>query len=264
MMIPPISDCVKPTAKDVCVFLADYSARLLASGATCIRLDKNVNRIAEIYCMEADMTVMPRHIHMTVIDKSNGEILTSIATVPDTGISFSINTELSRLSWAIADGKIDFAGAIERYKSIIVGGKQNRWLLLLLVALANASFCRLFGGDLYAMAIVGVATLAGYYLKTMLLTYKADVRLVFIICAFVSSVIGATGMLFPLGSTPEIAIGTSVLYLVPGIPFLNSFSDLLYRRYLCAFARFADAVILTCCLSIGLCIGMSLMNASMF
>lgn len=264
MMILNTSDCERPSAKEICMFLADYSARLLDSGATCIRLDKNVNRIAERYCMEVEMTVMPRHVHMTVVDKSNGEILTSIAAVPGAGISFSINTELSRLSWAIADGKLDFAEAIERYNTIIAGDSQNKWLVLVLVTIANASFCRLFGGDFAAMCIVAIATLVGYYLKMILLSHKTDVRVVFIICSFVSSVIGATGMLFSLGTTPEVAIGTSVLYLVPGIPFLNSFSDMLYRRYLCAFARFADAMILTCCLSIGLCVGMSLMHASMF
>ncbi|MDE6344424.1 MAG: threonine/serine exporter family protein, partial [Muribaculaceae bacterium] len=63
---------------------------------------------------------------------------------------------------------------------------------------------------------------------------------------------------------PSIALGTSVLYLVPGIPFLNSFSDMIYRHYFCAFCRFTDAVVLTCCLSIGLCAGMMLMNVGMF
>ena len=258
------TDHDKPSAKDVCMFLADYSARLLGSGATCIRLDKNVNRIAETYGMKAEMTIMPRHIHMTVIDSCSGEILTSITKVPDSGISFAINTELSRLSWEIADGKMEFGSAVEKYESIICDSRQNRWLVTILVALANASFCRLFGGDIVAMAIVGIATMAGYYVKTCLMGRKIDIRVIFIVCAFISSVIGATDKLFSIGTTPEIAIGTSVLYLIPGIPFLNSFSDMLYRRYLCAFARFSDAIILTCSLSIGLCVGMWLMNASMF
>lgn len=263
-MILKIADCEKPTAKEICIFLAEYGARLLASGATCIRLDKNVSRIAAKYGMEAEMTVMPRHIHITVNDAYSGETLTSIATVPETGISFNVNTELSRLSWAIADGKVNFHDAVERYNRVISDDRQDKWLVLLLVTLANASFCRLFGGDATAMTFTGLATLVGYYMKVRLLKCKMDVRLVFIVCSFISSVIGATDMLFSLGSTPEIALSTSVLYLVPGIPFLNSFSDLLYRRYLCAFARFADAVILTCCLSIGMCIGMALMHASMF
>lgn len=262
--ISPTCNMEQVNAADMCRFLVNYGANLMASGATCIRLDKNVRRIAAAYGMDVEMTVMPRHIHLTVIDKNTGEVITSISKVPDTGISFAQNTELSRLSWEIADRKMGYADAVRRYEGIKAGEGLSAWSLLLLVSLANASFCRLFGGDIAAMIVVGVATLAGYYMKMLLLSHKVDVRLVFMVCSFVSSVIGATDMLFSIGSTPDVALGTSVLYLVPGIPFLNSFSDMLYRHYLCAFARFADALILTCSLSVGLCAGMWLMKASIF
>ena len=134
----------------------------------------------------------------------------------------------------------------------------------LIVAAANASFCRLFGGDAAAMAIVFVATLAGYILKTALLRRSVDVRAVVFICAMASALIAGAGVIFGLGATPAIALGTSVLYLVPGIPFLNSFSDMIYRHYVCAMSRFADAVVLTACLSAGLCAAMAMMSISMF
>ncbi len=134
----------------------------------------------------------------------------------------------------------------------------------MLVALSNASFCRLFGGDFVAMAVVAVATFAGFGLKCILLRKKVDIRIIVFVCALASTILGATDMLFSLGNTPAIAIGTSVLYLVPGIPFLNSFSDLIYRHYICAFGRFIDAIVLTCCLSAGLCLGMKLMDTGMF
>lgn len=254
----------KGCAKDICVFLSDYSTRLLASGATCIRLDKNVTRIAGAFGMNVEMTIMPRHIHLSVIDKDSGDILTSIATVPDTGVNFTVNTELSRLSWEIADRKLNFSESLRKYESIISGTSHNKWLVNALVAVANASFCRLFSGDAAAMAVVAIATLAGYYMKTQLVSRKVDVRIVFIACSFISSVIGSSCLLFRFGDTPDIALATSILYLVPGIPFLNSFSDMLYGRYLCAFARFADATILTCCLTIGLCLATLLMNVSLF
>ncbi|MCM1369496.1 MAG: threonine/serine exporter family protein [Candidatus Amulumruptor caecigallinarius] len=257
-------DCNSPGVKNVCIFLADYSAFLFASGATCIRVNKNVERIANAYCMKAEMTIMPRHIHMAVKDECNGEIVTSITRVCDTGINFRINTELSRLSWAIADSKICFDNAIMRMYEVVKVQQQNKFLLLMLVTLANASFCRLFGGDAIAMAIVALATFAGFHVKQLMTSRKIDTRIIFIVCSFVSSVLGATGMLFSMGNTPDIAIATSVLYLVPGIPFLNSFSDLLYKNYLCAFSRFADAVVLTCCLSLGLCLGLSLMKVGIF
>ncbi|MDE5689172.1 MAG: threonine/serine exporter family protein, partial [Duncaniella sp.] len=73
-----------------------------------------------------------------------------------------------------------------------------------------------------------------------------------------------TDALFHLGQTPEIAIGNSVLYLVPGIPFLKSVRDMLAGHYICSFSRFMHAMILTGCLSIGLCGGMMMMNIGMF
>lgn len=263
MIIKTIDSC-NPCVRDICVFLAEYSAHLLASGATCVRLDKNVRRIAASYGVEVEMTVMPRHIHLTVQDCETGAIQTSIASVHDTGANFTVNTELSRLSWSIVDEKIVFPEAVERFEAIIRRKNQNPWLTLLLVSIANACFCRLFGGDWTAMLIVAIATCTGFFLKSRLMARKMDIRTTFIICAFISSLIGAADMFFSLGTTPAIALGTSVLYLVPGIPFLNSFSDMLYRHYLIAFSRFFDAVILTCCLSLGMCLAVWLVHASIF
>ncbi|MDE6085819.1 MAG: threonine/serine exporter family protein [Muribaculaceae bacterium] len=257
-------DCKNLCARELCGFLSRYSAWLLGSGATCIRLETNVKRIAHAYGKEVELTVMPRHINVSVYETDRSEMITVIEAVPETHISYNTNTLLSNLSWEIADGKITFANAINRFEYIIHNDPQNRWLLILLVSMANASFCRLFGGDLIAMGIVAFATAAGYYLKQTLLSAKFDVRIVFVICALVSSILGATDRLFSLGTTPSISVGTSVLYLVPGIPFLNSFSDMLYRHYICAYSRFADAVVLTCCLSVGLCAGMLLMHVGMF
>ena len=115
-------------------------------------------------------------------------------------------------------------------------GRQNKFLLIVAVSLANAAFCRLFGGDWPAMAVVGLATAAGFWLKSEMLGRHCDLRLTVFVCAFVSAVLSAAAILFSLGTTPLTAIATSVLYLVPGIPFLNSFSDLIYRHYICSIS----------------------------
>lgn len=253
-----------PTAREMCLFLADYGAALLGSGATCIRLEMNIDRIAGACGMQAEVTIMPRHLHLTVRRCGCDEIFTSSATVRCAAVSFNVNTALSRLSWEIADGRIAWSDVPARYRSILADRHQNPVALLTLVAAANASFCRLFGGDVMAMLVVAVATLAGFYLKQQLTARGVDIRAVFVLCAFVSSVLGATDMLFGLGHTPSVALGTSVLYLVPGIPLLNSFSDLLYRHYICSMGRFIDAMVLTICLSLGLCGGMLMMHAGMF
>ena len=252
------------SVKKYCLFLSEYAAWLLGAGATCIRLERNVKRMAQAFGQEVVMTIMPRHIHMTVCTPDRSDSYTYITALRTSMISFDINTRLSQLSWAVADGRLDFEEAEAEFNRIIQTPPADRRLVLFLASCANASFCRLFGGDWPAVAVVFVATLAGYYLKQLLCDQKVDMRIVFVLCAFVSSVLGATDALFHLGQTPEIAVGTSVLYLVPGIPFLNSFSDMLAGHYICSFSRFMHAMILTCCLSLGLCGGMMMMNIGMF
>lgn len=250
--------------KDICLFLSEYAAWLLGSGATSIRLEKNVRRMAQSLGCEAEMTILPRHIHMTASSPDRSECYTYIIATHPMPINFDINTRLSRLSWAMADDKIGLYEAKARFQEIIQIPGTGKHAVLFLASCANAAFCRLFTGDWAAVGIVFMSTLAGFYLKQVLAEHKVDVRLIFIICAFVSSVLASTATLFSIGHTPDIAVGTSVLYLVPGIPFLNSFSDMLDGHYICAFGRFMNAVVLTCCLSLGLCGGMMMMNISMF
>lgn len=252
----------KPDAARLCDFLADYAACLFGSGATCIRLEKNVARMASRAGMEVRLSIMPRHIQVYVC----GDV-SSVAKLVDTAarpVSFDVNTRLSRLSWDYADGKIGFDELQARFREISTAPGANPWTVLLLASLANAAFCRLFGGDVAAMAVVFMATAAGFSLRQTLVDKHVDLRVVFMLCSFVSAVLGASGGLFGFGSTPDIALGTSILYLVPGIPFINSFCDMLDRRYICAFGRMMDAVVLTACLSIGLCFGMLLMRTGMF
>ncbi|MDE6096507.1 MAG: threonine/serine exporter family protein [Muribaculaceae bacterium] len=255
---------VSVPSKEVCLFLTNYAVSLLGCGATCMRLERNVNRMAAVFGKKVELTIMPRHVHMTVWHPGSDDFFTSISSVKPAPISFSLNTRLSELSWAVADNSLSLAETRKRFRRIVSSDSENPWLTLLLASCANAAFCGIFGGDAIAMAIVFIATALGFNLKQVLLRKHLDSRIVFFLCAFVSSVIGATDFLFPYGGTPAIAVGTSVLYLVPGIPFLNSFNDLIYHHYICAVVRFIDAMVLTGCLSLGLCLGMRLMHVGMF
>lgn len=69
------------------------------------------------------------------------------------------------------------------------------------VACANASFCRLFTGDIQAMGIVFVATLAGFFIRQKLTEMHLNHLFVFIVSAFTASMIGCTAVLYNIGNT---------------------------------------------------------------
>ena len=242
-------------------FLSEYTAWLWGCGATCIRIDKNLTRMSRAFGIEVDVTVMPRHVELYAHSpQGNAEMPVVIRQASRCGINFTINTLLSRLSWEVADGKLDYDQAVRRFREIISTPRTAPNEVWLLASMANAAFCRLFGGDLIAIAVVFVSTLAGFKLKQIMAAHKRDARVIFLCCAFVSSMLCAGAHFFHWGTTPEIALGTSVLYLIPGVPYINAVSDLIASRYLCAFSRFVDALVLTACLSVGLCAGMYLLG----
>ncbi len=250
---------------EICYFLAEYAAWLLGCGATCIRIEKNVRRMAHAFHVEMSIALMPSYVLVSVWQDSNLEIANHYSAIHKGGINFHIITQLSKLSWEVADNQMDYQWTRKQTNRIVQQAHTtNRWMVLILASLANASFCRLFQGDLTSMLIVFIATIAGYLLKQIMLDDKADVRLVFFCSAFFSSVIGASGYVFGWGNTPDVALGTSVLYLIPGVPYINSVSDMLDGHYLCSFSRFMNAAILTFCLSAGLCGGLLLMNLRWF
>lgn len=249
---------------DIASFLADYASLLAGCGATCIRIAKNTSRMAAAAGLKADISVMPDHVYVALTDNRGYDSGTVMRKNARCGISFSINARLSRLSWELADGKIGFREAEQLFESIKATHPAGRIESLLLTSLANASFCRLFGGDAMAMLIVFLSTLAGYRLRQIMLAERLDIRLAFLCASFFSATISAAGHVFGISATPETALGTSVLYLIPGVPYINSVSDLFYRHYLCAFSRLADAAVLTACLSAGLCAGMAILGLRWF
>lgn len=115
-----------PKVKEVNSFLSQYAAMLLGCGATCIRIEKNIRRMADAFGVDAEMTIMPAHILLSVWDREHTHSYSSIERIHQVGISFHLNTRLSKLSWEIADEKICFPEAQQRLKDITQTPHSNR------------------------------------------------------------------------------------------------------------------------------------------
>lgn len=245
-------------------FLCDYATTLLECGATTVRIEKNVGRIAEAYGCRAEVVIFPKHVEVVERSVSTEERSIFVKTISHGGIKYSTISDLSKLSWNCVDRMLPLETARGEYQRICQVKRLPSALVTLLTSLANASFCRLFEGDLPSMGIVFVATLCGFYLKNILCSkYHFDLRAAIIVAGCVSAILSCAGYVFGWGETPDVALATSVLYLVPGIPYLNSVSDLINGHYLCATSRFIHAATLTVCLSVGLYIGLLLMHVTL-
>ena len=236
-----------------CMLLRDYATLMLDSGATARRIEQSVRRIATAWGIKADISILPQRVLLALWDRTEQHSYTCVGHKSSLGINLGTMARLNRLSYIIEERHLSPAMAEACMKRIAGMPGWDARLVLLLVSCANASFCRLFGGDASAMGIVFLATLLGFHIKQRFLKHHIDPRLTTLFSAFSAAVTSTAGYVFGCTHTPEIAVGTSVLFLVPGIPFANGASDMLSRHYVCALSRLTDALVTTFCLSTGLC-----------
>lgn len=151
-----------------------------------------------------------------------------------------------------------------KYHAITSKPRLNAWLVWVLVGFANASFCRLFSGDWIAVAAVFVATLVGFRLKQVLGKHHINHYFIFTISAFVASLIASVTMWQQWGNTPDIAIGASVLYLIPGVPLINGIIDIIEGHVLAGTARLINAFLLIICIAFGMAITLLMMGGNYY
>lgn len=264
MASPADSGQIHVHLKEIAKFFSAYAGTLLSSGATTMRIERKLRQMAEAWQVKAEFTILPTNVILNIWDASGEHSYSCISPLVHGALSFDMITRLSRLSDDVFTQSLEPAEAVRRFEAVKAVPRFSAFAVLVLASAANASFCRLFGGDWPAIAIVFIATFCGFFVKQRLSGWKVDYRAVTIISGLTAAVISSAGYVFSgISATPDIALGTSVLYLVPGVPFCNFVNDLLYGHYVCALSRFIHAMMITVCLSIGLVLALLLLNIRM-
>jgi len=184
----------------------------------------------------------------------NGHCITTVRRVLDRGINMGILVDVQRIMLDAEDGKIG-SREIEARLEALRPFHYNRWLVVLMVGAACAAFARLAGADPAACGLTFVAGAAAMAFRQQLAHWKFNPLLNFCLTAFVATSIAAQAIHFDFGTrTPHIAMASSVLLLVPGVPLINSVADMVKGYVNTGIARLVFAVLL--CL--GSCLGIAL------
>lgn len=231
-------------------FIAEYATYLLGSGVHTSRVIRNSQRIGESQGIELQLSSFQKSTILTARDPESGEAITRVVKIPALPISFERNSDLSALSWDALDERLPLAEIRQRYDSLTAKPRIDPIFVLAAVGLANASFCKLFGGDWTAVSIVFTATLVGFAAKQRMQAHGVNHFLIFIISAFMASLCASAALRFDC--TAETALATSVLFLVPGVPLINGVIDIVEGHILIGFSRLISALLLIICIAVGL------------
>ncbi len=240
----------KENLLEVGEFIAEYASHLMGCGVHTSRVIRNSKRIGESFGYTAQLSIFQKSMTLSLYDKQTHEHYNEVVETPSLPINFEQNSELSALSWETYDNHLPLSILKKKYERIISKPAINPFTVLALVSCANASFCKLFGGDWYSVGIVFLATAAGFFLKQRLSLTILNHYIIFIVSAFVASLCASTTLLF--NTTSDIAMATSVLFLVPGVPLINGVIDIVEGHTLTGFARLTQAILLIVCIAIGM------------
>ncbi len=253
----------RPHIHEVSDLLLDIAVSLMGAGTHTSRVARNVSRIASSFGYGIDIIIFQKTVMMTVTHLEDNSVRhTSVKKIKPTALNFSTISQLSRLSWDTYDEHLSIPEIRSRYNRIVNTPRMSRWTVLGLVACANAAFCRLFAGDLIAMGIVFLATLIAFYVRQEMMNRHANHLAVFAVCSFIASmIVGLTAFTWNIGTaTPQIALGTSVLFLIPGVPLINAIIDLLEGFVLAGTSRMINACMLIVAIAMGLSLSMLILG----
>lgn len=241
-------------------FIARYLSHMLGAGVHTSRVVRNSKRIGTALGVDVSIHTSQKTATLTV--KSGQLMNTRVLDIPAFPISFEWNADLSALSWAAYDRKMPLKEIEAKFDELISKPRMNPVFVLLMVSLANASFCRLFGGDVWAMLVTFTATMIGFFTRQHLTRRKVNHYIVFIISAFVASLCASTALTLSIDSA-EIALATSVLYLVPGVPLINGIIDITDGHIQIGISRLVNALMLIVCIAIGMSATLMLVKDSL-
>lgn len=236
----------------ITTLLADVSATLIGNGAGSNRTKRNVSRIAAALNCDAEFFFSFSAVIVTVRDKATSDKVTVVKSIGGHHVNFSIVSDISILSWDIAQKKLPVdIGVLERELENIRKTKTYpAWIVYAFIGLATSSLCMIFGGDWPQFGIAYLAAITGLWFRRFLVGKHYNVYMNWMISAFVSVSVVNLFRISGFDSVKE-ALTVCVLWLIPGVPLINGFMDILEGHLVSGWAKFFHGILLVFMIAIG-------------
>ncbi|AHF89678.1 hypothetical protein OpiT1DRAFT_02028 [Opitutaceae bacterium TAV1] len=250
MTTSPVSEDAQREITRVCVHAAQL---LMQHGTESALVESASRRLGLALGVESvEVAVMANAITLTTLCGKRCQ--TTVRRNIDRGINMHMAVGVQRIMLDAEAGGLDVA-EVERRLGALTPFHYNRWLVVVMIGLSCAAFARLAHADWSGCALTFVASAAAMVARQQLAVLHFNPVVNFTVAAFVATSIAAQGLLHDLGTkTPRIAMASSVLLFVPGMPLINAVSDMVKGYMNTGIARLGLAVLLC----VGTCIGILL------
>ncbi|WP_207495939.1 threonine/serine ThrE exporter family protein [Aridibaculum aurantiacum] len=238
--------------------LLEVGALLMSAGANTERVRITISRIANAYYINCDVMITFRAITLTLTNGDQDKIFSSVKRTTPHGVNFKVVSAISKMSWQVVEEDWTIEHIQEELQRIQNKSHYPAWITVLVVGSAGAAFCSIAGGGVTDMVIVFLATCIGLLTRRKAMAMNFNPYLCFYFAALAASLV--TGIFLKTGivANKEYAFVTAILFLVPGVPLINSFSDVIDGNLQNAIIRGFHGLIISFTIALGLLTAMFL------
>lgn len=183
---------------------------------------------------------------------SQARLASQVRYVPLSSVHLGRVAAVNNLSREIVAQKYTVEEASQKIEQIDKLPFTSNAVQTLMSGLGAGAFCILFGGSLLDSA---AAFLSGLVLWIFVLFLTARGANKIMVNILASALVTAMGVLFfhlfSFGDSMDMIVIGSIVPLLPGVPLTNSIRDYLNGDYLSGTIRMIDAVLVACCIALG-------------
>jgi len=253
------------SSTDFARLILDIGTYMLASGAHCGRIYNNIKRLAQTWGFDVRIEPSFKGLLVSVSNQNDAaDIITMYKESPPHNVHFQVLTAVSHLTWQVAEDKLSFKDTIKQFEEIKNISHYKSWLISIAVGVSCAGLCIFSKGDIYNAIVVFIAAFLGSTFRFYIIGKKFNPMISIIIAAFITTMITGVGTLLNIGDNPQAAMATAVLYLIPGVPLINSVIDLIEGYLSSAVNRALFAGFILLCIAVGMTLSITIMGINNF
>lgn len=253
------------TAKRFAELVLDIGTFLLASGAHSGRVNSNIKRIAMTWGFNVNLLPSFKGLLVTVQNQQDEhDSITLFKESPTHIVHLEVLTKVSHLSWKVYEQGLSIDETEKAFAEIKRMPIYNYWLVSFAVGLSCAGLCFFSKGDYINACVAWLAACVGSLVRYKVAAMNFNPMISIGLAAFITTSITGLATLMGWGSYPEAAMATAVLYLIPGIPLINSVIDLIDGYLTSAVNRSLFAGFILLCIAAGMMLSITIMGIDNF
>lgn len=239
---------------------------LMESAADTNRITRTMKRVAAFMGIYAETL----HIHITyttiMVNISDGNhSITKFQKCIKHGVDMTKISAISKLSWRAIEKDYTLDAYEEELNKIMIEKKQYTSTFIAIGAgLACGGFCKLFGGDWLAFFYTACCASLGFKLRLYCNKLAINPYASIAIASFVATLLAYLTHFIPGSTTPWHPLLACALFIVPGIPLINSVDDMLDNYIVSGMTRAINTILMVGSMSFGIVLAIKLCQVEDF